>query len=779
MELISKLQTCGELELIRSARERMSQIFPLTPKLWLQWINDEIKIASNEVEKNNVLKLFDRSVNDYLSPELWLEYVQYSIGLMNSLGVEGVRRIFERALTSVGLHVSNGALIWDAFREFESFILQTIDKQLNEDIKKQIDTVFGLFKRQLSVPLIGMDNTYKECELWCNGIKDNYGIDLKFATIKSSYEKAFKELEKLIPYEESLLNSEPPHLEQYLRYIEYESINGSPMRVQTIFERALTDNCLVSDLWLKYTKYQDKKVVVDSILIPIYERAVRNCPWSSSLWINYLRALERLKSTHEKVMNVFETALQSGFQQSDEYLQLWLSYLEYLRRKTNWKEDNEVKSLRKTLEKAVEHLSNIENGDPNSVLQFWAKIEAKFCGNMEKARDIWNKLLSSRSVFSSQVQNWIEFSNFERRFGDDKHYRKALLRGLISCSDWPESIGHLLITFEREEGESIESYEEVMEKYESVIKKITEKRKIAAEKEIEERKQMKVQRKQEKYELKRASKRKNEENESQTEVNKYSTTYTDSEGFKVPKMSTSVSYAKKSKLETDTKSSDRSIKESTRVDTSAEYPTHGISYKGDGSKDLQTVFVSNLDFKVNEQQIRDAFEKFGKIDDLRLVRNYKGLSKGYCYVEYSSIESVREALKHDRMPLEGRPVFISEMGKRPKFNFSNSLEKHKIFVKNLSPDIKEEELKKIFEKYGSVKEVRIVTYRNGYSKGCAYIEYHDEVSAKEAIKQGDGMLVADKNISVALSNPTAKPNKREDYASLGSGSTQFTSSTGT
>jgi hypothetical protein len=115
----------------------MSQIFPLTPKLWLQWINDEIKIASNEVEKNNVLKLFDRSVNDYLSPELWLEYVQYSIGLMNSLGVEGVRRIFERALTSVGLHVSNGALIWDAFREFESFILQTIDKQLNEDIKKQ------------------------------------------------------------------------------------------------------------------------------------------------------------------------------------------------------------------------------------------------------------------------------------------------------------------------------------------------------------------------------------------------------------------------------------------------------------------------------------------------------------------------------------------------------------------------------------------------------------------------------------------------------------------
>jgi RNA recognition motif-containing protein len=41
----------------------------------------------------------------------------------------------------------------------------------------------------------------------------------------------------------------------------------------------------------------------------------------------------------------------------------------------------------------------------------------------------------------------------------------------------------------------------------------------------------------------------------------------------------------------------------------------------------------------------------------------------------------------------------------------------------------EEEVEKIFSPHGKLKSVRLVTFRNGHSKGLAYVEYEDEVSS--------------------------------------------------
>lgn len=59
-------------------------------------------------------------------PDIWLEYTQYSIGGMGSPGgIEKVRAIFERAVTAVGLHMTKGQMLWEAYREFENAILFT------------------------------------------------------------------------------------------------------------------------------------------------------------------------------------------------------------------------------------------------------------------------------------------------------------------------------------------------------------------------------------------------------------------------------------------------------------------------------------------------------------------------------------------------------------------------------------------------------------------------------------------------------------------------------
>lgn len=51
------------------------------------------------------------------------------------------------------------------------------------------------------------------------------------------------------------LVAEPPKLAEYQAYIDFELKEGDPARVQIIFERTLAENCLVPDMWAKYTNY--------------------------------------------------------------------------------------------------------------------------------------------------------------------------------------------------------------------------------------------------------------------------------------------------------------------------------------------------------------------------------------------------------------------------------------------------------------------------------------------------------------------------------------------
>ena len=68
----------------------------------------------------NIVYVYDL----YLAVSIWLEYVQFSIGGMAAQdGIIKIREVFEKALSSAGLHVTQGASLWEAYREFENAIL--------------------------------------------------------------------------------------------------------------------------------------------------------------------------------------------------------------------------------------------------------------------------------------------------------------------------------------------------------------------------------------------------------------------------------------------------------------------------------------------------------------------------------------------------------------------------------------------------------------------------------------------------------------------------------
>ncbi|PSN43747.1 hypothetical protein C0J52_06406 [Blattella germanica] len=717
VELIKNLQKLADLEKLRKAREAMSKYFPLTPELWMSWLKDETNLATSNEERKNVVELFERAIQDYLSVDLWLEYAQFSIGNMGLQdGMKSVRDTFERALTAVGLHVARGAILWEAYREFENVMLVSMqpssESDMGENQKEELDIqkkrIVTLFRRQLAVPLLDMEKTYQEFNEWLNqepNRKD--GVDIKL--IEDGFKKALLKLSKILPFEEQLLSSDdasrPKH---YRAYLEYEKSNKDPVRVICLFERAVADLCLDASMWLEYVEYIDSTLKIDSIVLPVCRRSVRNCPWSTALWQHYLRALERYEKPFEEVKEVMEQALSVGFNSAEDYRSLWLSYLEYMRRRVDcWSGDQEFKTaLRATFNRACGHLAQYFGleGDPNcELLQYWARIEASQCKDMEQFRLIWQDILSQGHDKTASM--WLEYIQWERAFGDNKHLRKLFPRALTSTQDWPESIGNAWLNFERDEG-NLESYETCISKYKiSLIYMFSNFEGTLQHIHEAEGKWAGV-----------APKSVIAKPGPEPEIPKEKAAIPPPPGFDKRK-----------------RTADDDVEDSHTKKRKEDQPEseHGVTVTHDASKDNRTVFVSNLDFSLAEEKLRETFSCVGTLTDVRLVKDFKGRSKGYCYVEFSSQKEAEAALKKDRELIDGRPMFVSKCDtdkhtRKPGFKYSTSLEKNKLFIKGLPLSTTKDELEEIFKRYGSLKEVRIVTYRNGHSKGLAYVEFHDE-----------------------------------------------------
>ncbi|KAG8227862.1 hypothetical protein J437_LFUL008655 [Ladona fulva] len=768
LESIKVCQKLTDYEKLKKVRQRMSEIFPLTPALWLSWLKDEQNVAVSEEEKKVVIDLFERSVKDYQSVELWLEYAGYlTQGNIDDDSVAKIRAVFEKAITSVGLHVARGSSVWDEYLNFEKTLLASMKDVQGDDndiFAAQLKRVLHLYKRRLSCPLIGMDQVYQDLH---DVFAKEYSAELD-PVIELGYRKALAKLEKVIPYEELLAGAdgsevdlEPAsqRLSRWRDYLSFEvSEEADPGRIQCLYERALSEGglCLEPSIWLEYTEWVDATLRIGAVALPVCERAVRNCPWVAMLWVRYIRTSERNSSPHEEVKAILERSLASGFSSAQEYRELWMTYIDYLRRRLRtW--DNEPsqgdgicaehkianEELKATFDRACSHLAEYFGleGDPScQLLQYWARIEALQFGDMEKTRLLWNDILSIGHDKAAQM--WLEYIRLERAYGDSKHIRRLYTRALASTTDWPETIGESWVAYERDEG-SLESYEACENAVKSRIEKVVEERAKAAAKAAEAAREAegikKSKRKGEKGKVQEkwnafkmptglppssGAKRKREDSEGAAQQNNTQGKWEDSKTSSSPSIHGSVDNGQSDEMAAQT-AKKRAVDDAEPV----EVPL--VAH--DSSKDDRTVFVSNLDYSTTDEIIKEAFSKVGSITDLRLVKDYRGRSKGYCYIEFSTHEEAGKALAMDREILNNRPLFVSKCDpdkhtRGPAFKYSTDLEKNKLFVKGLPLSTTKEDLEKLFGTYGTLKDVRLVTYRNGHSKGLAYVDFVDEVN---------------------------------------------------
>jgi len=74
------------------------------------------------------------------------------------------------------------------------------------------------------------------------------------------------------------------------------------------------------------------------------------------------------------------------------------------------------------------------------------------------------------------------------------------------------------------------------------------------------------------------------------------------------------------------------------------------------------IYVGNLSFDVDEEELRNAFEEFGKVESVKVIKDkYSGQSRGFGFIEVSDKAAAQSAVKGlNGKELKGRALSVNE-----------------------------------------------------------------------------------------------------------------------
>ena len=77
---------------------------------------------------------------------------------------------------------------------------------------------------------------------------------------------------------------------------------------------------------------------------------------------------------------------------------------------------------------------------------------------------------------------------------------------------------------------------------------------------------------------------------------------------------------------------------------------------------MTTIYVGNLPFSATEDEVRQLFEKHGKVESVKLINDREtGRPRGFGFVEMASSGDAQRAIQElDGHDLKGRPIKVNE-----------------------------------------------------------------------------------------------------------------------
>ncbi|XP_047032926.1 squamous cell carcinoma antigen recognized by T-cells 3-like isoform X1 [Helicoverpa zea] len=770
VDLIQALWGLSSLERWRSAFERLQQLSSLRAEHWLLRLQTEVSLAHTDVSRERVAKLFQQAALDCYSIPILSEWCSWSLTFGEA---DKARAQLEEVIRRAGADPFSGKIFWDAKLELEKAQLETMREEDTEYVAQK-ERVLWCLEEAVSRPLLRGEDALQQMEELALSLHDQDYVD----KVKKQHESAADFLNKITPFEDKLLTLENPDekCQVYQEYIDtvkdlsldekYAECDSNGI-LRVLYDRATTD-CVVCagsyELLVAYARHAHAHSS-RSTYSRVLDSCGRRCPRRATFWTLAMQQAEHEGRGFEEVKSIFETALSKGMETYKQNEALWLSYLEYTRRRTQLDNEDDVEKMRRTFRLAWDSLAEAWGEEANDceVPLYWARLEYKVLNEPKQGKEIFEEIFKygENKTMSKYWEALITLESNRSPKPSENKLRDLMRRALRSVKDYPPSIARLWTDYERDHGH-LSTLRECVDACEAKTKEWRESYQAMKDKMIGNKKQQKGKPDNKKSKF---DKKKSKDDFKDKGKGKRKSDGAD-EGSKGKRK-------KEVEMEVDQEDTggvkrSHDDEEEEEVVESKRQRTDSTSPHRLGTRDACTLFVSNLEFKVDEQRLRDKLSQYGDIISLRVRKGIKAFGGSICYCQYKTPEAVDEALKHDRMPLDGRPMFLSRYSakkSKPTFKYSTEAEKNKLFVKNLPfSHCTKDALADVFDKYGKLKDVRVVTHKDGKPKGLAYIEYEDESSAAAAVTNTHGMTLADRKLDVALSAP---PPRHTDLPALG------------
>ena len=143
-----------------------------------------------------------------------------------------------------------------------------------------------------------------------------------------------------------------------------------------------------------------------------------------------------------------------------------------------------------------------------------------------------------------------------------------------------------------------------------------------------------------------------------------------------------------------------------------------------------TIFVSNFPPEADEAYIKNLFNRFGEILDIRFPSLKYNTHRRFCYVQFTVNSQAQAATELDGMEVNDNLKLVAKISNPlNKQDRSGALEEgREIYVRNIDWSLSEDDLGLVFKKYGTVESVRIPRGVGGKSKGFGYVVFSSKVS---------------------------------------------------
>ncbi|KAL0103401.1 hypothetical protein PUN28_017577 [Cardiocondyla obscurior] len=185
---------------------------------------------------------------------------------------------------------------------------------------------------------------------------------------------------------------------------------------------------------------------------------------------------------------------------------------------------------------------------------------------------------------------------------------------------------------------------------------------------------------------------------------------------------------------------------------------------GEKAKLFTNVYVKNFGEDMNDEKLREMFEKYGVITSHKVMSKDDGKSRGFGFVAFEDPDAAEQAVLelNGKEIAEGKCMYVGRAQKKAerqqelkrkfeqlKIERLNRYQGVNLYVKNLDDTIDDERLRKEFTPFGTITSAKVMM-EEGRSKGFGFVCFSQPEEATKAVTEMNGRIVGSKPLYVAL-----------------------------